>query len=188
MYWLRSLRYADVTFTLGRFIKGFSVSQHHNIDALRVALKRLHQTRLHRPHQNNIHPHLHLQRSRKRYACFAKQQPSRYRQKFLGTTYKPFPGTRMRFALDKNCWVCAKWLLHSTLLVAIPVSSRNGIKCSFNFAHTQQFLSNAKRTLPGTLYLEIPVHAIIIFVMWYHCMYSPYVSQCQSVLFFLREK
>ena len=36
---------------------------------------------------------LPVQRPRKRYGCFAKQQPGRARQKFLATTYKAFPGT-----------------------------------------------------------------------------------------------
>ena len=50
------------------------------------------------------------------------------------------------FALDKNCWVCAKWMLHSARPVAIPAQNGNGdeaslatVECSNHFVHTQQF-------------------------------------------------
>ena len=66
---------------------------------------------------------------------------------------------RVSFALDKNCWVCGKWLLHS-IVTASKESKRacngNGDKASLatvessnHFVHTQQFLSNAKLTLKG---------------------------------------
>ena len=64
------------------------------------------------------------------------------------------------FPLDKSCWVCAKWMLHSTCPVAILVSKqewRQGspatVECCNHFGHTQQFLSNAKLTL---LLLRMP--------------------------------
>ena len=60
------------------------------------------------------------------------------------------------FALDKNCWVYAKLLLHSTItgLALSPFPFWGGmvkgrVECSIHFAHTQQFLSNAKLTLGG---------------------------------------
>ena len=61
---------------------------------------------------------------------------------------------KVSFALDKTCWVCTKWMLHSTRPVAIQSRNGNGnevnlvtVECSNQFAHTQQFLSNAKLTL-----------------------------------------
>ena len=60
----------------------------------------------------------------------------------------------MSFELHKNCWVCAKWMLHSTRFIVIP--PRNGncdeaspatAECINHFVYTQQFLSNAKLTL-----------------------------------------
>ena len=66
--------------------------------------------------------------------------------------------TKVSFALDKNCYVCAKWMLHSIRPVAIPAWNRNNneenpatVECSNHFAHTQQFLSNAKLTLILTM-------------------------------------
>ena len=62
--------------------------------------------------------------------------------------------TRVRLVLDKNCWVCRKWLLHSTVAASKQARNRNGdeanpvtVVCSKHFLHTQQFLSRAKRTL-----------------------------------------
>ena len=61
------------------------------------------------------------------------------------------------FALDENCWVCKKWLLHSTVagLTSPPFlfQDQNGevtVECSIHFLHTQQFLSSANRTLTVT--------------------------------------
>ena len=60
-------------------------------------------------------------------------------------------------ALDGNCWVCAIWLLHSTVagLASSPFlfQDQNGqvtVECGNHFAHTQQFLSNAILTLLAT--------------------------------------
>ena len=62
--------------------------------------------------------------------------------------------SRVSFAIDRKCWVCANWLLHSTVArlssLPFPFRDRNGevtVECSSHFAHTQQFLSNAKLTL-----------------------------------------
>ena len=61
---------------------------------------------------------------------------------------------RVSFVLDKNCWVYAKWLLHSSVarLASSPypfqarmVTGR--VECSNHFVHTQPFLTNAKLTL-----------------------------------------
>ena len=61
------------------------------------------------------------------------------------------------FALDENCWVCKKWLLHSSFagLTSPPflIQDQNGevtVECSIHFLHTQQFLSSANRTLTVT--------------------------------------
>ena len=43
------------------------------------------------PGRSGVHYIICVQRPQKRYACFAKQQPGRARQKLLATTYKPFP-------------------------------------------------------------------------------------------------
>ena len=65
--------------------------------------------------------------------------------------------SRVSFVLDKNCWVCAKWLLHSTVTAMKRARNGNGekagpvtLECSNHFAHTQQFLSNIKFTLLAT--------------------------------------
>ena len=62
--------------------------------------------------------------------------------------------SRDGFALDENCWVCAKWLLHSTVarLTCSPFLFQdwNGevtVECSNHFAHAQQFSSNANPSL-----------------------------------------
>ena len=64
------------------------------------------------------------------------------------------PLCRVSFALDKNCWVCRKWLLHSTVtgLASSPFPFRARFEavtvgCSNHFLHTQQFFPRAKRTL-----------------------------------------
>ena len=66
--------------------------------------------------------------------------------------------SRVSFALDKNCWVCPKWLLHSTVAGLPRGHSRfetgmatGRVECSIHFAHTQQFLSNAKLNLNVSL-------------------------------------
>ena len=63
-----------------------------------------------------------------------------------------------RFPLDENCWLCAKWLLHSTVvgLTSSPFlflywNGRVTLECSIHFAHTQQFSSNRNLTLMRTL-------------------------------------
>ena len=62
--------------------------------------------------------------------------------------------SKVSFALDKNCWVCATWMLHSTRPVTIPSRNGNGdeaspaiVECSNHFADTQHFLSSAKLSL-----------------------------------------
>ena len=61
---------------------------------------------------------------------------------------------RVSFVLDKKCWACAKWLLHSTVigLASLPFLFRARfesvtVECSNHFPHTQQFLSNTKLIL-----------------------------------------
>ena len=61
---------------------------------------------------------------------------------------------RVSFALYKKCWVCAKWLLHSTVagLASSPFSfwacfEAVTVECSNHFPHTQQFLPYTKLTL-----------------------------------------
>ena len=61
---------------------------------------------------------------------------------------------RVRLALDRNCWVCRKCLLHSTVtgFASSPFLFRAcfeaaTVECSNHFLHTQQFLSRTKRTL-----------------------------------------
>ena len=63
----------------------------------------------------------------------------------------------MSLELDRNCWVCAIWLLRPTVaglaLSPFPFQDQNGqvtVECSNHFAHTQQFLSNAILTLLAT--------------------------------------
>ena len=53
---------------------------------------------------------------------------------------------KVSLALDKNCWVCAKWMLHSARTIAIPAQNWNGdeaspatVECSNHFVHTHQF-------------------------------------------------
>ena len=65
---------------------------------------------------------------------------------------------RVSFALDKNCWVYTKWLIHSAVagLASSQFPFRGGmtmkrVECSIHFAHTQQFLCNSKLTLDRLL-------------------------------------
>ena len=53
--------------------------------------------------------------------------------------------SKVSFALDENNWVCAKWMLHSTRPVTIPVlnaewewrrGSLETVECSNHFGHT----------------------------------------------------
>ena len=53
---------------------------------------------------------------------------------------------RVRLALDKNCWVCRKLLLHSTVTglasSSFPFRARFEavtVECSNHFLHTEQF-------------------------------------------------
>ena len=86
---------------------------------------------------------------------------------FLSIT-KPAP--RLSFALDKNCWVWAKWLLHFTVagLASSPFPFRACFKavtveCNNHFLHTQQFLSNAKLTLPAPLLVDFIYGSPLLF-------------------------
>ena len=75
--------------------------------------------------------------------------PLRYTEKFdpiLSLDRAPAPSTNVWFALDENCLVCKKWLLHSTVtgLTSPPFlfEDQNGevtVECSIHFLHTQQF-------------------------------------------------
>ena len=66
--------------------------------------------------------------------------------------------SKVSFVLDKNCWVCAKWMLHYTVTSPFRSRNRNGdkaspaiVECSNHFVHTQQFLSYAKLTLMSSV-------------------------------------
>ena len=66
--------------------------------------------------------------------------------------------SREGFALYRNCWVCAKWLLHSTVTLLFQYWNKNGdevspttVECSNHFAHTQQFLCSDNPLLPSPI-------------------------------------
>ena len=89
------------------------------------------------------------------------------------------------FALLKNCWVNAKWMLHSTRFIVIP--PRNGncdeaspatAECINHFVYTQQFLSNAKLTL------NLPIQTKFVAVNWgtASALTSGYISYLMDLL------
>ena len=67
--------------------------------------------------------------------------------------------SRVSFELDKNCWVCPKWLKHS-IVAGLPCRhscfetrmATGQVECSIHFAHTQQLLSNGKLSLSSRLH------------------------------------
>ena len=72
--------------------------------------------------------------------------------------------TKVSLALDRNCWVCEIWLLHSTVteLASSPFLFQAcfeavTVECSNHFGHTTQFLSNAKLTLFLTMCEQIRI-------------------------------
>ena len=61
------------------------------------------------------------------------------------------PAGRVFFVLDKNCWVCEKWLLHFTVTAPKTGSKQESpvtVECSNHFAHIQQFFPTQKILCP----------------------------------------
>ena len=80
------------------------------------------------------------------------------------------------FALDKNYWVCRKWLLHSTVTASKRARNGNGdeaspatVECSNHFEHTQQFLFNAKNTLTVILSVVTPKPSDDVYCIIHTC-------------------